>query len=160
MIQPPTTTTPLHRHFHHNQILDAMLNVVKWVCFFFGFWLLTLFPSFCRSESEGEGEKRGADPSIAERNITTLVVQGRPNSPQRFSAVRPIVIVSIFKPRTNIVFSDLRNEITTILTPSTSEGGEWGRWGGQVIRFGGPWLRIHNVNILKCIYVYTSLWRT
>ncbi len=31
-----------------------------------------------------------------------------------------------------------RNEITTILTPSTSEGDEWGGGGGHVFRFGGP----------------------
>ncbi len=37
-----------------------------------------------------------------------------------------------------------RNEITTILTPSTSD----------VFHFGGPWLRIRNV-----LYIYTSLWR-
>ncbi len=28
-----------------------------------------------------------------------------------------------------------RNEITTILTPSTSEGGEWGRWGWSRFSF-------------------------
>ncbi len=32
----------------------------------------------------------------------------------------------------------LRNEITTIRTPSTSEGGEWGCGGGHVFRFEGP----------------------
>ncbi len=55
-----------------------------------------------------------------------------------------------------------RNEITTILTPSTSQGGEWGLFwhprlhkgasgGGHVFRFEGPWLRIRNV-----IYVGSS----
>ncbi len=48
-----------------------------------------------------------------------------------------------------------RNEITTILTPSTSEKGEWGRRGGHFFRFGGPWLQIRNVNIL--IYLYTKV---
>ncbi len=31
-----------------------------------------------------------------------------------------------------------RNEITTIPTPSTSEGGEWGRLGWLRFCFGGP----------------------
>ncbi len=31
-----------------------------------------------------------------------------------------------------------RNEIMTILTPSTSEGGEWGGGGDHVFRFEGP----------------------
>ncbi len=43
-----------------------------------------------------------------------------------------------------------REEITTTLVPSTSEGG----WGGPVFRFEGPWLRIRNVNILIYIYMY------
>ncbi len=30
------------------------------------------------------------------------------------------------------------NEITTILTPSTSEGGDWGGGGDHVFHFGGP----------------------
>ncbi len=40
-----------------------------------------------------------------------------------------------FNMRTSLVFfvfcrflAIFRNEMTTILTPSTSEGGEWGRW--------------------------------
>ncbi len=52
------------------------------------------------------------------------------------------------------------NEITTILTPSTSEGGEWSRWGGHIFRCEDPWLRICNVNMLmcKCIYIYTFIY--
>ncbi len=47
------------------------------------------------------------------------------------------------------IYSDIsENEITPILT--TSEGGEWG---GHVFRFGGPSLRILNVNILICICI-------
>ncbi len=45
-----------------------------------------------------------------------------------------------------------RNEIMTILTPSTSEGSEWGR---SHFSFGGPRLRIRNVNIL--LYIYEPL---
>ncbi len=32
-------------------------------------------------------------------------------------------------------FAIFRNETTTILTPSTSEGGEWGRWGRSRFSF-------------------------
>ncbi len=50
-----------------------------------------------------------------------------------------------------------RNEITTILTPSISKGGEWGARGGHVFRFGGPWSQIRNVNILIYLYMYKKL---
>ncbi len=45
-----------------------------------------------------------------------------------------------------------RNEITTILTPSASEGG------GHVFHFEGPWLRIRNVNILIYTVMDKSKW--
>ncbi len=34
-----------------------------------------------------------------------------------------------------LFLATFRNEITTILTPSTSEGGEWGRWGWSHFSF-------------------------
>ncbi len=48
-----------------------------------------------------------------------------------------------------------RNEITTILSPSTSEGVSGG---GHVFCFEGPWLRIRNVNIHTYIYIYIYIY--
>ncbi len=40
------------------------------------------------------------------------------------------------------IFSDISEGNNDILTPSTSEGDEWRRWGGHVCRFGGSQLQI------------------
>ncbi len=46
------------------------------------------------------------------------------------------------------------NEITTILTPSTSEGGEWGRWGWSRFSF---W-RSLNYESAMLIYIHTYIY--
>ncbi len=55
---------------------------------------------------------------------------------------------------TNKFLTIFLNEITTILTPSTSEGE--GK-GGHVLYFGGAWLQIRNINsvVLKGYTTYT-----
>ncbi len=45
-----------------------------------------------------------------------------------------------------------RNKITTILTTSTLEGGEGG--GGNVFRFGGPWIKIGK--LIYIVYVHSA----
>ncbi len=50
-----------------------------------------------------------------------------------------------------------RNEVTTILTPSTSESGDWGRWGWSHSCFGSAdykstMLRLQNSTVFKLMY--------
>ncbi len=55
-----------------------------------------------------------------------------------------------------------RNEIMTILTPSTSEGGEWGWCGWSLFSFWGSLItnpQCYFIYIYIYIYIYTSLWR-
>ncbi len=71
-------------------------------------------------------------------------------------AVVRIFYVRKFFQYVYIFLAIFRNKITTILTPSTSEGVSGGGGSGHVFCFGGPWLRIRirNVNILIYTHIY------